>query len=79
MGNLNSIAKRELTSLDDQNTKQTPVQENAEKLRMELSVCNGMEGIVTRTSGAVLRRTVKIPKKSVSETAVLTYGLCVEG
>ena len=65
MSDMNSIAKRGLTSLDDQNTKQAPVPEMAKKLI--LKSCRRLDDdereFMTRTSGAVLRRSVRIPKE----------------
>ena len=64
MSIMTSIAKKELTGLDDQNTKQAPVPEITQKLVLKSGGCldNGeKEEFNTRTSGAVLRRSVRIP------------------
>jgi len=64
MNDMTSIAKRGLTSLDDQNTKQAPVPEIAKKLILkDVGVHSDEEKFITRTSGAVLRRSVRIPMK----------------
>jgi hypothetical protein len=82
MSNLTGIERRGLglTSLDHQNTKQAPIPENREKLIWRrVGILSDKEETITRTSGAVLERSVRVPRKEISDTCVLTYGLCVEG
>ena len=65
MSVMSNIAKRGLTSLDDQNTKQAPVPDMTKKLILKRCrrLDDDEEEFITRTSGAVLKRSVRIPKK----------------
>ena len=68
MSNLTGIERRGLglTSLDHQNTKQAPIPENREKLIWRrVGILSDKEETITRTSGAVLGRSVRMPRKDL--------------
>ncbi len=68
MSNLTGIERRGLglTSLDYQNTKQAPIPENREKLIWRrVGILSDKEETITRTSGAVLGRSVRMPRKDL--------------
>jgi hypothetical protein len=86
MSDMTRIAERGLTSLDEENTKQAPVPEFGKDLilrrrHVTVGVSHKEKEFITRTSGAVLEDQSEIQntKEGISNTTVLTSGLCVGG
>ena len=84
MSDVTRIAKRGPTSLDEENTKQPPVPEFGKDLilrRCQVGVSHSENEFITRTSGAVLEDQpgIQNTKERISNTTVLTSGLCVGG